>query len=144
MRSRLFVVAILLMSIIGSSIVPIMAQISPPTQNELVELTQQLRNEVESADNELFQGFTVTRTDQAKTALNMKIDVVIMMFEHGDFQAGYGKLDNDLAAKLNICDTERVRALSWLSLDPALSVQVHEFAGVCQSLIEDIRFADPR
>jgi len=47
-------------------------------------------------------------------------------------------LSKDIAPKLNYCDTTRVRALSWISDNPALEDVAYEFAGECQNLIEDI------
>jgi len=144
MKLKSFLLVTLLLISIGTIVIPTMAQINPPPQNDPVLFTQLLRNEVQIADNELFKGFTITITNEVKSALIKKIDVVIMLFEEGNFQGAYEKLDKDLATKLNICDTTRVRALSWLSVDPELSAEVYAFAGICQDLIQDIRLADPR
>ena len=142
MRLQSLVLAALFLTSIGFSVVPALAQINLP--GDPVELTQELKSVVGSADRELFQGLSITYTDQLRAALIKKIDGVIMMFEKGNFQGGYKKLDDDIAPKLNICDTARVRALSWLSDDPALRDAVYAFADTCQGLIELIRLADPR
>ena len=144
MRLKFFVLVALLLTTIGFSVIHAMAQINPPPQNNPVLLTQQLRNEVEFADNELFKGFTLTITNQVKSALIKKIDVVIMMFEKGNFQGGYKKLDNDLATKLHICGTDREQARSWLSNEPEMRDQVEVFRDTCQQLILEIKLADPR
>ena len=67
-----------------------------------------------------------------------------MMFEKGNFQGGYTKLDNDIAPKLWICETIREQARSWLSNDPEMRDQVEIFRDACQDLIEQIKLADPR
>jgi hypothetical protein len=144
MRLKFFILVALSLTTIGFIVIPAMAQINPPPQNNPVLLTQQLRNEVEVADNELFKGFTLTITNQVKSALIKKIDIVIMMFETGNFQGGYKKLDNDLAIKLHICGTDREQARSWLSNEPEMRDQVEVFRDTCQLLILEIKLADPR
>lgn len=145
MRLKFFVLSALLLTTIGFSVIPAMAQVNPPPQNgDPVALTQELRSIVNSANPQLFKGFAYTITEQVIKALTNKIDVVIVMFEKGNFQGGYKKLESDIAPKLNFCETNRVRALSWLSDDPQLSDAVYEFADTCQDLIELIKLADPR
>ena len=142
MRLKSLVLAALFLTSIGFSVIPTMAQ----NQMDPVELTLELKNAVDSAPQELFRGWDGENKDDGRlmNALVEKIDNVIMMFEKGNFQGGYKKLDDDIAPKLNICDTARVRALSWLSDDPALRDALYAFADTCQGLIELIRLADPR
>jgi hypothetical protein len=140
MRLKSFALATLFLASIGFSVIPTMAQI----QMDPVALTQELKSIVGSADRELFRGLLITYTDQLRAALIKKIDDVIMMFEKGNFQGGYKKLDDDISPKLNYCETVRVRARSWLSDDPNLQDQVYVFADTCQGLIELIKLADPR
>lgn len=146
MRFKSFILAMLFLTAIGFGVIPAMAQINPqqPQIGDPVQLTQELKSVVESADQELFKGFILTITNQVKTALINKIDVIILMFEKGNFQGGYKKLNNDVAPKLNFCETVRVRALSWLSVDPELEDAVYQFAEECQFRIGLIRLADPR
>ena len=78
-------------------------------------------------------------TPRQENALYNKIDAVIKMVE-GDYNymGAIKKLENDIAPKLNICETARARAQSWLSDDPELREVVEEFAGACQAKINDI------
>lgn len=82
--------------------------------------------------------FTVTNTQQQANALYNKIDAVMIMVEEGNYMGAAEKLEMDIAPKVNICDTARVRARSWLSDNPELQRVVYEFAGTCQEMIEDI------
>jgi len=125
----------------GISDVMIRVELEPETPQSLL---LDLRETVLNADDSWFRGYIVTNTKQLKNALANKMDAVINMFEMGNFQGGYKKLDKDITPKLNFCGTVRVRALSWLSLDPELEDVVYEFAGMCQELIGIIKLADPR
>ena len=140
MRLKSFVLATLFLTSIGFSVIPTMAQI----QMDPVELTQELKSIVDSAPQELFRGLLITYTDQLRAALIKKIDDVIMMFEKGNYQGGYAKLDKDISPKLNICTTTRVVARSWLSNDPTMRDEVEVFRDTCQGLIAEIKLADPR
>ena len=140
MRLKSFVLATLFLTSIGFSVIPTMAQI----QMDPVGLTQELKSVVGSADRELFRGLLITYTDQLRAALIKKIDDVIMMFEKGNYQGGYAKLDKDISPKLNICTTTRVVARSWLSNDPTMRDEVEVFRDTCQGLIAEIKLADPR
>jgi hypothetical protein len=144
MRLKCFLLVMLFLTSIVFSAVPAMAQINQQPQVDPVLLTQELRSVVESVDGELLRGFVITYTDQLRSALVKKIDDVIMMFENGNFQGGYKKLDNDIAPKLWICDTNREQARSWLSNDPAMRDRVEVFRDNCQNLIHLIKLADPR
>jgi hypothetical protein len=146
MRLKFFVFLALLLTTIVFSIIPAMAQVNPPPQNDdPVTLTQELRNVVNSINPEIFKGYAITRTDQVINALINKIDVVIVMFEKGNFKGGCVKLRGDIAPKLNFCETVRVRALSWLSADILDEPMVYEFADTCQGFIDSIiELADPR
>ena len=147
MRLKFFVLAALLLTSMGFSVIPAMAQINPqqPQIDDPVALTEDLRSVVESAPQELFRDIPGEGTDKdLREVLIKKIDVVIMMFQKENFQGGYKKLDNDIAPKLNFCGTVRVRALSWLSADILPEYMVYAFADTCQDLIELIRLADPR
>ena len=144
MRLESLLLVELFLTSVGFSVVPAMGKIVPQQQMGPVQLTQELRSVVDKAELKLFQGFIVTYSEQRKAALIKKIDDVVMMFEKGNFQGGYNKLDNDIAPKLNICATARIRALSWLSDDPEVQDRVHQFAQTCQDLIVLIKLADPR
>jgi len=82
--------------------------------------------------------FTVTNTRQQENALYNKIDAVKKMVEEGNYMEAAEKLEKDIAPRLLICDTQRIRARSWLSHDPELRDIAYEFAGMCQEKIEDI------
>jgi len=83
--------------------------------------------------------FTDTNTLQQANALYNKIDVVIGMVQQDNTcMEAIKKLEMDIAPKINICDTARIRALSWLSDDPELQDVAYEFAGICQGIIEEI------
>ena len=145
MRLKFFVLSALLLTIMGFSVIPVMAQINPPPQNgDPIELTQELRSVVNKADPQLLKGYAYTITKQIKKALSNKIDTVIAMFENGNFKAGYKKMDNDIAPKLWKCHTNREQARSWLSNDPTIRDQVEVFRDTCQQLILEIKLADPR
>jgi len=142
MRLKSLVLAALFLTSIGFSVIPTMAQ----NQMDPVELTLELKNAVDSAPQELFRGWDGENKDDGRlmNALVEKIDNVIMMFEKGNYQGGYAKLDKDISPKLNICTTTRVVARSWLSNDPAMRDAVEVFRDACQGLIAEIKLADPR
>jgi len=104
--------------------------VDPTPQSPLVEL----KAIIQDANNELFRGFPITNTKQLKDALVRKIDVVIKIINKGDREAAINKLGNDISPKLTICNTTRVRALSWLSYIHDYEV-VSAFADECQNLI---------
>lgn len=78
----------------------------------------------------------MTNTKQLKDALTHKIDAVIQMIDAGQYRAAYTKLHNDIAPKLTICDTTRVRARSWLSYTHSAPEEVYAFSEVCLDLID--------
>jgi hypothetical protein len=142
LRLKSLILTTLFLTSIGFSIISTMAQI----QMDPVGLTQELRSIVDSAPQELFRAVPGEGKDDGnlRDALIKKIDVVIMMFEKGNYQGGYEKLDKDISPKLNICTTTRVRARSWLSNDPAMRDEVEVLRDTCQGLIAEIKLADPR
>lgn len=105
------------------------AQVRTP-QEALLELEAL----VQDADDWLFRGYHFTYTRQQKDALIRKIDTVIAMMDEGESSAAITKLENDIARKLTICDTQRVRARSWLSTTHDYT-EVSAFAEDCQFLI---------
>jgi hypothetical protein len=78
---------------------------------------------------------TVQSAKQLKDALTHKIDAVIQLIDEGKHPAAYNKLHNDIAQKLTICDTNRVRARSWLSYTHPEPQVVYDFSDVCLDLI---------
>jgi hypothetical protein len=115
------------------------ADVIPP-QSILLDL----KETVLTADDSLFRGYAITCTEQLKGALSRKIDAVIKMMDEGEYDEAYDKLEDDIAPKLTICETARIRARSWLSYDPELQDVVYQFSGECQELIAAIKLADPR
>lgn len=126
-------IALLVASMVCSSV-----RAHEPKNNTPQSLLLELKEKILEADAELFQGFTYTYTMQQKNALANKIDVVIGMFDDGQHGGAIAKLENDIAPKVNICQTARARARSWLSDDPELDGVVREFAAGCQELIQRI------
>jgi hypothetical protein len=80
----------------------------------------------------------MTNTKQLKDALTHKIEAVIQLIDEGKHQAAYNKLHNDIAPKLTICDTTRVRARSWLSYTHPSPVEVEAFSDLCFNLIDRV------
>ncbi len=78
----------------------------------------------------------MTYTKQLKDALVHKINAVIQMIDAGLYRAAHTKLHNDIAQKLTICDTTRVRARSWLSYTHPAPEEVYVFSEVCLDLID--------
>ena len=103
-----------------------------PAQAVLLELEAAIQN----AADELFQGDPVTYTKQQKDALVRKIDVVISRMGTGENRAAINKLENDIAPKLTICDTHRIRARSWLSSTYDYEA-VRTFSERCLGLINE-------
>jgi len=98
-------------------------------------LLRDLETTIQNAPDLLFRGYAITNTKQLKDALGHKIDAVIQMIDEGKHQAVYNKLFNDIAQKLTICDTNRVRAQSWLSYTHQDPQVVYDFSDVCLDLI---------
>ncbi len=130
-KLKLVASAVLALVVTTMMVSTVNAQTSP-AQAVLIELEEA----VQAAPNELFQGYTVTYTRQQKDALIQKIEVVIAMMEKGENRAAITKLENDIARKLTICDTQRVRARSWLSTTPD-DEEVRIFSRRCLDLIND-------
>jgi hypothetical protein len=78
----------------------------------------------------------MTNTKQLKDALTHKIEAVIQLIDAGKHQAAYNKLHNDIAQKLTICDTNRVRARSWLTYRHLPQGDVAAFSDRCLRLID--------
>jgi len=100
-----------------------------------------LKETVVTADDWLFRGYVVTNTRQLKDALARKIDATIGLYDTADHDDAESKLRNDIAPKLTICDTTRVRAKSWLYVYPMNTDEyrrVSSFAAQCQEIIESI------
>jgi hypothetical protein len=96
---------------------------------------RELETTVQSAPDQLFRGYAFTYTKQLKDALTHKIDAIIQLIDAGKHQAAYNKLHNDIAQKLTICDTNRVRARSWLSYTHPEPQVVYDFSDECLDLI---------
>lgn len=105
---------------------------APSPQDVLIELEAV----VQDAPDYLFRGYAFTYTKQLKDALVRKIDAVITMMDNEKYEAAINKLENDIAHKLTVCDTQRIRALSWLSYAYDYEV-VSAFAEECQVFIND-------
>ena len=99
------------------------------------EFMLELQDTIREADNALFRGYFITNTKQLKDALIHKIDIIIRIMDHGDYNKAVNKLRNDLSPKLTICDTNRVRARSWLSYLHDPQQDVYAFSEICQDLI---------
>jgi len=109
-------------------------------------LLLELKETVVTADDWLFRGYVVTNTRQLKAALARKIDAAIAMLDRMLIEPCHNKLRNDIAPKLTICDTTRVRAKSWLYVYPMNTDeyrQVSSFATQCQEIIESILVDQP-
>jgi hypothetical protein len=94
-----------------------------------------LESTVQNAPDQLFRGYTMTYTKQLKDALGHKIAAVIQLIDAGKNEAAFNKLHNDIAQKLTICDTNRVRARSWLSYTHQPQNDVEIFSARCLGLI---------
>jgi hypothetical protein len=129
-KKRLLVAAVLTVFVVTLMVSTAHANTTPP-QSLLRELEETIRD----ADDRLFRGYTVTNTKQLKDALVRKIDAVILLIDEGDGLAAYNKLHNDIARKLTICITNRVRARSWLSYTHPSPEDVYAFSAVCLELI---------
>ncbi len=101
-------------------------------------LLHDLEETIEHADDWLFRGYAITNTRQLKDALTHKIDAVIQLIDEDKHQAAYNKLHNDIAPKLTICDTNRVRARSWLSYTHQPQDDVDVFSARCLGLIDQV------
>lgn len=146
MKLRALVFAVLFYTVVMLVVVPAMAQINPPPNfDDPVALTKELRIYVESLDEWLFRGATPTIRNQVRETLLSKIDVVINLFEKGNYHGGCMKLNKDISPKLWICHTAREQARSWLSDDPEMRDEAEVCRDYCQGLIAEInRLADPR
>ena len=110
-------------------------------------LLLELKETVVTADDWLFRGYVVTNTRQLKNALASKIDAVIKMFDDGNWEEGYVKLEDEIGPKLTICNTTRVRAKSWLYTYPQDTPEwraVTSFAAQCQEIIELVLMDQPK
>ena len=137
MSIMLLLISLVSISFIAKSVIAFQLQPEPP------ERILELLNELKAVIAEYVEGnprlLTDTNTMQQANALYNKIDVVIgMVQQDNSYTEAIKKLNKDIAPKVNICDTARIRALSWLSDDPRLDGVVHQFAGICQGIIEDI------
>ena len=137
MPIMLFLIGLVSIPFVAKSVIAFQLQPEPP------ERILELLNELKAVIAEYVEGnprlFTDTNTMQQANALYNKIDVVIGMVQRDNsYVEAVKKLGKDIAPKVNICETARIRALSWLSDDPMLDGVVHRFAGVCQGIISDI------
>ena len=132
----MFLVSMISMSFIAEPVKAFQSQ--PEPLGSVLELLNELKAVIAEFVEANPRLFTRTNTLQQANALYNKIDVVIGMVQQDDScMEAIKKLKKDIAPKVNICDTARIRALSWLSDDPRLDDVVHQFAGVCQGIIED-------
>ncbi len=115
-----------------------LAQTEPPLAEHVLEQLSELKGVIEASVEDHPKIMTVTNTMQQANALYNKIDAAATMVQEGSFRGASNILGNDISPKLNICETVRARALSWLSEDPLLQDAVQTFEGICQSMIEDI------
>ena len=131
-----------LIGLVGTSFIAkhVIAFQPPPEPPEgILELLNELKTVIAEFVDANPRLFTTTNTMQQANALYNKIDVVIGMVQQDNgYMEAIRKLERDIAPKVNICDTARIRALSWLSDDPELDRVVHQFAGICQGIIEDV------
>jgi hypothetical protein len=135
MKKTLLVSALLAVFMVTLTVSTVHATSTSP-QSFLLELEET----VQSAPDQRFRGYTFTYTKQLKDALTHKINAVIQLIDAGKHQAAYNKLHNDIAQKLTICDTNRVRARSWLSYTHPVPEEVEAFSEVCLDLIDRASF----
>jgi hypothetical protein len=96
---------------------------------------RELETTIQNAPDQLFRGYAPTYTKQLKDALVHRIKVVIRMIDAGQYRAASTKLHNEIAQKLTICDSNRVRARSWLSYTHQTQADVYAFSAICLDLI---------
>jgi Cu/Ag efflux pump CusA len=130
MKKTLLISTMVAMCLVPLLVSTVHAATTPPQS-----LLRDLETIVQTADNQLFRGYVPTYTKQLKDALVHKIDVVIRMIDAGQYRAASTKLHNEIAPKLTICDTNRVRARSWLSYTHQPQADVYAFSAICRDLI---------
>jgi hypothetical protein len=136
----LFLIALVSMSFGATPVMAFNPKPEPPREILIaLEKLNDLKEVISGAVDVYPTLFTDTNTLQQANALYHKIDVVIGMVQQDNTcMEAIKKLEKDIAPKVNICETARIRALSWLSDDPELQDVAYEFAGRCQEIIQEI------
>ena len=122
-------------ALIAVFVVTLMVSTVHATTTSPQSLLRDLESTVQNAPDQLFRGYTMTYTKQLKDALGHKIAAAIQMIDEGKTKAAFNKLHHDIAQKLTICDTNRVRARSWLSYTHQPHNDVEVFSARCLGLI---------